>query len=157
DLQLSEAEKSAEGESKDRGVEKKFKLGVPSLKKGNGKISNYGKNKLPGWSGRNGLWTWILFGVAVILLVSIYSRPDFSTKEIPYSEFKAMIQKGEIRRVILSPNVLKGFSEEEPEKGTTGVAHVPSTFYMTVAVEDRELIPLMDKMNVKYEAENVAL
>ena len=37
-------------------------------------IKNKGaKGKIPNWSTRNSLWTWILFGVAVILLISVYS------------------------------------------------------------------------------------
>jgi len=156
ELRSIEAESSAgETRNEEDSQRKKFKLGVPRLKKGNGKITNYGKNNLPGWSGRNGLWTWILFGVAVILLVSIYSRPDSATKEIPYSEFKAKITNGEIRRVVLSPNVLKGFTDDEPEK--VGMNRAPVTFYMTMAVEDRDLIRLMDEHHVKYEAENVVL
>src|SRR4051812_48864982 len=86
--------------------EKKFKLGS-RLKKGGG--LPYGKNKLPSWSSRNGLWTWILFGVAVIMLVSVYSKPDFASKEVPYSEFKTKIKAGEIKKVVISQNMIKGF------------------------------------------------
>lgn len=68
--------------------------------------------KLPPWSSRNGLWSWILFGVGLILLVSVYSKPDFAAKEIPYSDFRAKIKNGEIKRVLLSPALVKGFSAE---------------------------------------------
>ena len=95
--------------------EKKFRLGVPRLKKP-GAPAPFGKSKLPSWSSRNGLWTWILFGVAIILLVSVYSRPDFASKELPYSDFKAKLRSGEIKKVVLSPNLIKGFTEEVPEK-----------------------------------------
>ena len=135
--------------------EKKFKLGVPLLKKGGSGLPAYGKNKLPGWSGRNGLWTWILFGVAVILLVSIYSRPDFSSKEIPYSEFKDKVRAGEIRKVIISPNIYKGFTEQAPPKNH--LSHMPVTYYVAMAIDDPDLIKLMDEKKVEYEAENVVL
>ena len=78
--------------SPDDSSDKKFRLGVPRLKKGAPEKPGYPKNKIPGWQGRNGLWTWILFGVAVILLVSVYSRPDFASKEISYSQFKEKIR-----------------------------------------------------------------
>jgi cell division protease FtsH len=143
-----------ESGSSPNGNEKKFKLGVPLLKKG-GNLPNYSKNKLPGWSGRNGLWTWILFGVAVILLVSIYSRPDFSSKEIPYSEFKEKIRAGEIHKVILSPTIYKGFTEQAPVHNH--LAHLPVTYYVTMAIDDPDLIKLMDEKHVEYEAENVVL
>lgn len=136
---------------------KKFKLGVPRLKKDtNNKLSNYGKNKLPGWSSRNGLWTWILFGVAVILLVSIYSRPDFSSKEILYSDFKAKIRAGEIKRVVVSPGIYKGFTEEVPDK--TSLSQLPITYFVTIPVEnDSDFVRLMDEKKIQYEAENVML
>src|SRR4051812_34222476 len=132
--QVPEAQMENTPDNQDEIQEKKFRLGVPRLKKGNNKLSNYGKNKLPGWSSRNGLWTWILFGVAVILLVSIYSRPDFSSKEIPYSDFKTKIRSGEIKKVVISPNIYKGFTEEVPEKGSLN--HLPITYYVTMAVTE---------------------
>ena len=138
--------------------EKKFKLGVPGLtKNGGNNLSKYGKNKLPGWSGRNGLWTWILFGVAVILLVSIYSRPDFSAKEIPYSEFKSKIRAGEIRRVVAAPGLYKGFTEEVPDKNN--LAQLPITYFVAMSMPepDPDLTRLMDEMDVRYEAESVAM
>ena len=35
----------------------------------------YGKGKLPNWSSRNSLWTWIIFGMAVILSFLILLMP----------------------------------------------------------------------------------
>jgi cell division protease FtsH len=138
--------------------EKKFRLGVPRLKRGNNKLPGYNKTKLPGWNGRNGLWTWILFGVAVILLVSIYSRPDFASKEIEMSDFKEKIRSGEIKKVIIAPNVYKGFTRDLPEK-PNALSHAPITYYVTVPLplDDQSLITLMDEKKIHYEAENVAL
>ncbi len=135
--------------------DKKFKLNVPRLK-GSSKLP-YGKGKLPNWSTRNSLWTWILFGIAVILMVSVYSRPDFASKEVGYSDFKAKIKSGEIKRVVLSASVLKGFTEEAPEKQTTNMAKLPVTFFVTIPVDDPKLVELMEEKNVQFESENVAL
>jgi len=161
--QAKPSEKASDtGENSTNGGEnpsdKKFRLGVPGLSKnGANNLSKYGKNKLPGWSGRNGLWTWILFGVAVILLVSIYSRPDFSAKEIPYSEFKGKIKSGEIRRVVAAPGLYKGFTEEVPDKNN--LAQLPITYFVAMSMPepDPTLNNLMEEMDVRYEAENVVL
>lgn len=133
----------------------KFRLGVKRLKKGTSSATGYGKNRLPSWSSRNGLWTWILFGIAVILLVSIYSRPDLASKEIPYSQFKAKVRSGEIKRVVLSPEMYKGFTSAQIDR--TAPRTAPITYYVSMTVEDPDLIKLMDEMKVDYEAENVVL
>ena len=121
----------------------------------------YGKGKLPGWSSRNNLWTWILFGVAVILLVSVYSKPDLASKEVPYSQFKELIRKGEIKKVILSPTVYKGFTAEAIERAqqpkSFGQSAAPVGYYVAISVDDPDLVKLMDEQKVQYEAENVAL
>jgi len=139
--------------------EKKIKLGVPRLKRApnGGKPPAYPKNKMPNWSGRNGLWTWIFFGVAVILLVTIYSRQDFAAKQVSYSEFKEKIKAGEIRKVIISPNGYKGFTKEVPDK--TRLSQTPVTYYVAemMPINDPELIGLMDTKGVQYEAESVLL
>ena len=113
------------------------------------------KNRLPGWSTRNGLWTWILIGVAIILMVSVVSRPDFAAKQVPYSEFKEKIRSGEIHRVLLSQQEYKGFTEEAPEKPVNPFTPPTSTYFVTVAIEDPDLIKLMDEKGIQYEAENL--
>lgn len=119
----------------------------------------YGKGKLPNWSSRNSLWTWILFGVAVILLVSVYSKPDFSSKEVGYSDFRNKIKSGEIKKVILSENILKGLTEEAtkaPAVGTRPAGQSQAVaFYLTIPVEDPKLVELMEEKGVAFEQENV--
>jgi cell division protease FtsH len=117
-----------------------------------------GKGKLPNWSSRNSLWTWILFGVAVILLVSVYSKPDFSSKEIGYSDFRNKIKSGEIKKVVLSENILKGLTEEATKTPMTNRQRVQSeavAFYLTIPVEDPKLVELMEEKGVAFEQENV--
>ena len=149
-------EKLEQNEEVSNSSEKKFRLNVPRLK-GNSKAP-YGKGKLPNWSTRNSLWTWILFGIAVILLVSVYSRPDFASKEVAYSDFKAKIKSGEIKRVSVSQTLLKGFTEEAAaEKQASLASRAPVTFYVTIPVDDPKLVELMEEKNVQFESENVAL
>ncbi|NBX93948.1 MAG: ATP-dependent metallopeptidase FtsH/Yme1/Tma family protein [Proteobacteria bacterium] len=111
--------------------------------------------RLPAWSTRNGLWSWILFGVGLILLVSVYSKPDFAAKEIPYSDFRAKIKNGEIKRVVLSPTLVKGFSVDTSARGAS--ASTAGAFFVSIPVEDGKLIELMESHGVRYEQENVAL
>lgn len=137
--------------------EKKFRIGMPKLKKA---IGTGDRTKLPGGlGGRNGLWTWILFGIAVILLFSVWWRPELAFKEVPYSDFKTLIRTGEIKRVLMSPDVLKGFPAETAlDSKTKQGFRPPSTYYVANGVaNDTSLIPLMEEMKVVYEIENVAL
>ena len=114
------------------------------------------KPKASNWPGKNGVWTWILFGIACLMLASLYSRPDLASKEIPFSEFKSRIESGEIKRVVLSPNLYKGFTSTARDEGS-GLGRQVGVYYMTTAIEDPSLIRLMDEHKVQYEAENVAL
>ncbi len=114
------------------------------------------KSKLPPWSSRNGLWSWILFGVGLILLVSVYSKPDFAAKEIPYSDFRTKIKNGEIKRVLISESLLKGFAED-PSHRTASSPNEARSLYVTIPVTDTQLVPLMESQGVRYEQENVVL
>lgn len=125
-----------------------------------GKKPKAGK-KLPNWSSRNGLWSWILFGVGLILLVSVYSKPDFAAKEIPYSDFRTKIKSGEIKRVVLSQGLIKGFSEqastEKDKSSSLAWTQPPSALFVSIPVEDPQLLSLLEEKGVRYEQENVAL
>ncbi|MCB0403774.1 MAG: ATP-dependent zinc metalloprotease FtsH [Bdellovibrionales bacterium] len=102
----------------------------------------------------------MLLGIAVILLVSIYSRPDFASKEIAYSKFKEKVRAGEIQKVIIGPETYKGFkrmSPAETEPKANPLTRVPETYFVSVRVEDPDLIKLMDEKGIEYEAENVGL
>lgn len=117
-----------------------------------------GRKKLPQFSPKNGVWTWVLLGVGLLLLLSVYARPELASREVPYSEFKERIESGEIKRVVLSDTVVKGFTELPP----TGVSPLaskpaPAPFFVTMRVADSELTKLLDEKKVQYEQENVAL
>lgn len=128
----------------------KAKFDLSRFKKGTGK-----RNWLPGLGNKNGLWTWVLFGVAVLLLISIYNRSEYAPKEITYSEFKEKIREGEIKKVIISPEVYKGFTTQLPvNPGIMGaVTYYESRWYS----DDPDLMKLMDEKGVSYAAENVML
>ncbi len=137
-------------EEKINGGDKKGKFDIVRFLQGN-KLS-----KIPGLSNRNGLWTWFLFGVAIILLVSIYHQSGYMPREISYSDFKQKIREGEITRVLISPEVYKGFTGEALDRGAaprSPIAYYEARWYS----DDPELMKLMDEKGVGYAAENVVL
>jgi cell division protease FtsH len=113
------------------------------------------RKKLPQFSPKNGVWTWVLLGVGLLLLLSVYAKPELASKEVPYSEFKQRIQSGEIKKVILSETVVKGFTEVVPTPA--GSPRVAAPFFVTMKVADTDLTRLLDEKGVQYEQENVAL
>jgi len=147
---LSPSPEAPSGDEKNQ--EKRFKLGPRFSKK-----DKTDRSKLPPWSTRNGLWTWLIFGVGLILLVSVYSKPDFAAKEIPYSEFRAKIKSGEIHRVVLSPNLVRGYTAAETAQKPASLGQPVGSFYVSIPVEDEKLVELMEAHGVRYEQENVAL
>ncbi len=143
-------------ETKTASPGKKFRLGVPRLTKASGRD----KAKIPpGFGGRNGLWTWILFGVAVILLFSVWWTPELSFKKVQYSEFKTLIRTGEIKRVLLGPDILKGFPAETvlDTKVKNGF-RPPTTYYVTNEIPtDPTFFPLLESMSITYDKEDVTI
>ncbi|MBI4403669.1 MAG: ATP-dependent metallopeptidase FtsH/Yme1/Tma family protein [Deltaproteobacteria bacterium] len=149
-LQEDSSKKSTEEETKER----KLRLPLPKFSKPGGPLGS-GKKKFPGLPSRNGLWTWIFLGLGIILLLSIYTRPDVASKEIPFSEFKAKIRSGEIKKVVRSENVYMGFPAESPKSAR--ITQPTGVYYMTHYWEDPTFTALLDEMKVHYEAENVML
>ncbi len=113
------------------------------------------RKKLPQFSPKNGVWTWVLLGVGLLLLLSVYAKPELASKEVPYSEFKQRIQSGEIKKVILSETVVKGFTETVTVPA--GSPRTAAPFFVTMKVADADLTRLLDEKGVQYEQENVAL
>ncbi len=115
------------------------------------------KPKLPGLNGKNGVWTWILFGLAVLFFVSVYARPDFASKEIDYSVFTDKIEAGEVKKVVLSAGLIKGYTEENPEPRQPGTPPPIVYFANRVNGDDAHLFKVLREKKVRFEEENVAL
>lgn len=113
------------------------------------------KNKKKPFSNKNNVWTWVIFGTALLMLVSIYSKPDFSSKEIPYSEFVNKVETGEIKKVILSQALVKGYTEEAPQKNS--FSKNPVTFFVAKKVEDPDLVKILREKKVQHESEDETL
>ncbi|MBY0371319.1 ATP-dependent zinc metalloprotease FtsH [bacterium] len=120
-----------------------------------------GRGKIPPLSPKSGVWTWVLLGVGVLLLLSVIARPELNARPLSYSEFKARIEAGEIKRVVLSDNIIKGYTETAPAVAPTPSAssafRAPSPVYSTIRVEDPKFTELLDGKKVQYEAEDPSL
>jgi cell division protease FtsH len=75
---------------------------------------------------------------------------------IDFSEFKARIASGEIKRVELTDSYFTGYTTERRENAPTPVIRsytaLPETVYRTVPINDPDIIKLMDEKNVAYYA-----
>jgi len=77
---------------------------------------------------------------------------------IDFSEFKARISSGEIRRVELTDSYFTGYTSQDMRESTPGMFRNPyisgnsERSYRTVPINDPELIKLMDEKNVAYYA-----
>ena len=116
------------------------------------------KKKLAPFSPKNGVWTWVLLGVGLLLLLSVYARPEMASREIPYSEFKERIRGGEIKRVVLSDTLAKGYTTTEaPAPGLAARNQTPAPYYVTMRVVDPSLTTLLEERKIQFEQENVVL
>jgi cell division protease FtsH len=75
---------------------------------------------------------------------------------IDFSEFKAKIASGEIRRVELTDSYFTGYSSQRRENPSSFrnpyMSSAPEPVYRTVPINDPEIIKLMDEKNVSYYA-----
>jgi len=74
---------------------------------------------------------------------------------IDFSEFKARIASGEIKRVELSDSYFTGYTayeRRESPQGTLFPTRNPEVVYRTVPINDPDIIKLMDEKNVAYFA-----
>ena len=118
------------------------------------------KSKLPGG------WKFSLIYIAVIAVgMSLFQQvlAGRGNPPIDFSEFKARIEAGEIRRVKMTDSFFVGFAEGQPADDSRGTGlrlGPPAGFqpaplvprYRTVPINHPELIRLMDEKGVSYYA-----
>lgn len=115
------------------------------------------RKKLPQISPKNGVWTWVLLGVGLLLLLSVYARPELSTKQIDHSAFKAKIESGEIKRVLFADGAAKGFTEKVEGQAALPNRSPAPAYFAQIVPGDPELIKLMDAKGIQYGQEDVQL
>ena len=106
-----------------------------------------------------GGWKFLVLYIAILLIgISLYNYvlPNRVNPAIDFSEFKARISSGEIKRVELTDAYFTGYTNVNKREARvrSHSAYGPSQekVYRTVSIYDPEFIKLMDEKNVAYGA-----
>jgi cell division protease FtsH len=119
-----------------------------------------GGPKLPDFKPFGGWKFSIVYILILIIGLSLFNYVFLNrvNPTIDYSEFKAKIASGEIKRVELTDSYFTGYtsaaSRREPPPGlfVRSYNQTAEAVYRTVPINDTELIKLMDERNVAYYA-----
>jgi len=116
--------------------------------------------KLPNFKPPGGWKLSLIYVLCLIVGLSLFNYVFLRRAQptIDFSEFRARIESGEIRRVELSDNFFTGFTTNQridpipgarlQHRNMTNIGQV----YRTVPINDPELLRLMDQMGVAYYA-----
>ena len=108
-----------------------------------------------------GGWKFLIIYVVIIIIgISLFNYVFLNKMNpaIDFSEFKARISSGEIKRVELTNNYFTGYTNASRQSARASRLVRPSyglaqeRVYRTVPINDPELIKLMDDKNVAYGA-----
>jgi len=121
------------------------------------------KPKLPDFKGFGG-WKVLLIYIAVLFIgISLFNFVFLSrlNPAIDFSEFKARITSGEIKRVELSDSYFTGYTNVTKQQSSrieklspysTAAFAVQDRVYRTVSIYDPDFIKLLDEKKVAYSA-----
>ncbi|MBN1242718.1 MAG: ATP-dependent zinc metalloprotease FtsH [Spirochaetales bacterium] len=99
--------------------------------------------------------------LSAFALIAVFNWYLFSNDEslVPYSQFKARVESGEIRRVEIDSDYLTGYASAEPPRGVSVVRGIdpasrtaPTGVWRAVPVGDPDLVGLLDEKGVVYYA-----
>jgi len=127
-----------------------------------GPMFPFGAPKLPDFKGFGG-WKVILIYASILLAGLILFNTIFLGRMNPaidFSEFKARISSGEIKRVELTDSYFTGYtnpSRQQPAVPLVGSLSTPSVrsqdrVYRTVSIYDPDFIKLLDEKKIAYSA-----
>ena len=85
------------------------------------------------------LWYFIVAMLLITWLQGYLAEPQ--REKIPYSEFKQWVRDGKVADLVLGPDHIRG--ETKDDKGQ-------AQHFVTIRVEDPELVQLLDQKGVKY-------
>ncbi|MEJ5189223.1 MAG: ATP-dependent metallopeptidase FtsH/Yme1/Tma family protein, partial [Breznakiellaceae bacterium] len=138
------------------------KISKPNPKKKKGGTPSPFNHLFPGSGNGNGPlgnWQWrfsLVYVVILVVLMSLFNYVFLSNVNptIDFSEFKAKIASGEIKRVELDSSYYTGYTTDKKETPDpiTRRYSVPQKAYRTVPIYDPDLIKLMDEKGVSYYA-----
>ncbi|MDR1574822.1 MAG: ATP-dependent zinc metalloprotease FtsH [Treponema sp.] len=128
--------------------------------KGGGPQFPFGGPKLPDMKPIGGWKFSIIYLIVLIAGMSLFNYVFLNrvNPAIDFSEFKARIASGEIKRVELTDSYFTGYTTLVPQRDVSRSpfrgASVPQQglVYRTVPINDPEIIKLMDEKNVAYFA-----
>jgi len=119
----------------------------------------FGGPKLPDLKPFGGWKSSIIYLILLIVGISLFNYVFLSkvNPTIDFSEFKARIASGEIKRIELTDSHFTGYTTITPRRETgrapfRGSYATPEPVYRTVPINDPELIKLMDEKGVAYYA-----
>jgi cell division protease FtsH len=128
--------------------------------KGGGPQFPFGGPKLPDMKPIGGWKFSIIYLIVLVVGMSLFNYVFLNrvNPAIDFSEFKARIASGEIKRVELTDSYFTGYTTLTPQRDVSRSpfrgASVPQQglVYRTVPINDPEIIKLMDEKNVAYFA-----
>ncbi|MDR1388444.1 MAG: ATP-dependent zinc metalloprotease FtsH [Treponema sp.] len=119
------------------------------------------KPKKPGFTGWKFTLIYLVVFLAVMSGVNMFLAGK-NTSSIDFSEFKNKIKSGEIKRVELTESTFTGYISEKKAESAQKIPFppinllksesAPEAVYRTVAINDPELLKLMDEKNISYYA-----
>jgi len=124
-----------------------------------GPMFPFGKGNLPDFKGFGG-WKFLLLYLAILFVgISLFNYVFLNrvNPAIDYSEFKARISSGEIKRVVMTESYFTGYTNPERRDSSRTVPRTNSLsqndkVYRTVSIYDENFISFMDDNNVSYGA-----
>ena len=148
------SKRSSDDKQNDKRDEKNSPPQFPFFGGGDG-----GGPKLPNFNPFGGWKFSIIYVLALVVGLSFFNYVFLQqvTPTIDFSEFRARIESGEIRRVELSDNYFTGFTTMQPQRErsfgfgmrTSGGGQ---TIYRTVPINNPDFLALMDREGVAYFA-----
>ncbi|MDR1318995.1 MAG: AAA family ATPase, partial [Treponema sp.] len=127
--------------------------------KGGGPQFPFGGPKLPDMKPFGGWKFSIVYIIVLVIGMSLFNYVFLNrvNPAIDFSEFKARIASGEIKRVELTDSYFTGYTSLAPRRESRTPFRSPylpaqEVVYRTVPINDPELIKLMDEKNVAYFA-----
>ena len=89
----------------------------------------------------------VYFLIAFMLLIALnYMLSRANTQQIAYSDFKHRVEAGQIKQVVLGPEVIRAAVVDSLVK-----RGAPDVFMTVRVANDESLIPLLESKNVRYE------
>jgi cell division protease FtsH len=126
----------------------------PNKNQGDGPRLPFGGPRMPDLKPLGGWKFSIIYIVVLIIGMSLFNYVFLRkvNPTIDFSEFKARIVTGEIRRVEMTDSYFTGYTTVIEPRNQPGRQPSRETVYRTVSINDPEIIKLMDSSGVAYYA-----